>query len=121
MLLYPSVAHLLKSMTSKKEVWLSAISISIVFAATIVTITGFCSFRLAHGQGINSTSSSSLSPLTPQQKAAMCSPNNPKLNFVNTTESRICGIPKTVQSNVSNATTSPAAPSVAPTPPPSGS
>ena len=107
-------------MTSKREVCLSAISISIVFAATIVTITGFWSFRVAHGQGSSSTSSS-LSSLTPQQKAAICSPNNPKLNFVNTTESRICGIPKTVQSNVSNATTSPAAPSVAPTPPSSGS
>jgi hypothetical protein len=37
----------------------------------------------------------------------MC-PNNPNLNFVNTTESKACGIPKTVQSNMSNATTSPA-------------
>jgi hypothetical protein len=107
-------------MTSKKGACLSAISISIVFAATIVTITGFWSFRVAHGQGVNSMSSS-MSSLTPQQKAAICSPNNPKLNFVNTTESRVCGIPKTVQSNMSNATTSPAAPSVVPTPPSSGS
>ena len=105
-----------KTMTSKIGACLSAISISVVFAATIVAVTGFWSFRVAHGQGVNSTSS-----LTPQQKAAICSPNNPKLNFVNTTESRVCGIPKTVQSNTSNATTSPAAPSVAHTPPSSGS
>jgi hypothetical protein len=109
-----------KTMTIKKGACLSAISISIVFAATIVTITGFWSFRVAYGQQSNNTSSS-VSSLTPQQKAAICSPNNPKLNFVNTTESRLCGIPKTVQSDMSNATTSPAAPSVVPTPPSSGS
>jgi hypothetical protein len=108
-----------KTMTSKKEACLSAISIFMVFA-TIVAVTGFWSFRVAHGQGVNSTSSS-VSSLTPQQKAAICSPNNPKLNFVNTTESRVCGIPKTVQSNMSNTTTSPAVPSVVPTPPSSGS
>jgi hypothetical protein len=38
---------------------------------------------------------SSLSLLTPQQKAEMCNPNNPKLKFVNSTESKICGIPPT--------------------------
>jgi hypothetical protein len=46
------------------------------------------------------------STLTPAQKDAICNPNNPsaKLNPVNTTESRICGIPVTVKP--SNATTS---------------
>ena len=34
----------------------------------------------------------------------MCNPNNPKLNFVNSTESKICGIPPT-----STNTTTPAA------------
>ena len=100
-------------MTSKKGACLSATSISIVFAATIVTITGFGIFSVAHGQGSNSTTSS----LTPQQKAAMCDPSNPKLNFVNSTESKLCGIPKSVKSNMSNTTTSPSsAPSVVPTP-----
>jgi peptidoglycan/xylan/chitin deacetylase (PgdA/CDA1 family) len=33
--------------------------------------------------------------VTPQQKAVICDPNNPKLKFVNSTESRICGIPLT--------------------------
>ncbi len=99
-------------MTSKKGACLSATSISIVFAATIVTITGFGIFSVVHGQGSNSTTS-----LTPQQKAAMCDPSNPKLNFVNSTESKLCGIPKSVKSNMSNTTTSPSsAPSVVPTP-----
>jgi hypothetical protein len=77
------------------------IFISTIFAATIVTLTGFENFRIAQGQG-NLT-------LTPEQKAAICDPNNPlsKLDFVNTTESRICGIPKTVTSpsNASSANT----------------
>ena len=70
---------------------LSIISITIILAASIVSValTEFGNFRIAQGQG-NITSS-----LTPEQKAAICNPNNPKLNFVNTTESRICGIPPT--------------------------
>jgi len=35
----------------------------------------------------------------------MCNPNNPKLNFVNSTESKICGIPPTP----TNTTTTPVA------------
>ena len=68
---------------------------SMIFAVTIATLTGFAHFGIgiviviAQGQ-VNSTSS-----LTSQQKAAMCNPNNPKINFVNSTESEICGIPPT--------------------------
>ncbi len=62
------------------------IAVSIV---SIVSITEFGNFGIAQGQ-VNSTSE-----LTPQQKAAICDPSNPKLNFVNSTESEICGIPPT--------------------------
>jgi cell division protein FtsN len=104
---------------SRKEAYLIVLSISIIFVATIVTLTGFGNLGIAQGQ-VNSTSS-----LTPQQKAAICDPNNPssKLNPVNTTESKICGIPVTVKPHLSNTTsaanmtTGPVAPSVAPTPP----
>src|SRR5918911_3099112 len=67
--------------------------VSTIFAATIiiVALTGFAKFGTAQGQA-DSTS------LTSDQKAAMCDPSNPKLNFVNTTESHICGIPKTIKS-----------------------
>jgi hypothetical protein len=60
------------------------------------TLTGFEKLSVARGQGDNTTVS-----LTPEQKAAMCDPNNPAsmLKSVNTTESRICGIPKTQSSN----------------------
>jgi hypothetical protein len=65
-----------------------------VVTAFIVTFTGFANFGIAQGQ-VNNNSTSSL---TPEQQAAICDPNNPssKLDFVNTTESRICGIPKTI-------------------------
>src|ERR671932_2938798 len=77
--------------------------VSAFFAATIimVSLTGFAKFGTAQGQA-DSTS------LTPEQKAAMCDPSNPKLNFINGTESRICGIPKTIKnatSTTANATT----------------
>src|SRR5919202_4532338 len=72
---------------------LSVKCMSMIFAVTIAPLTGFANFGIGIAQGqVNSTSSSSL---TPQQKAAMCNPNNPKINFVNSTESEICGIPPT--------------------------
>jgi hypothetical protein len=78
-------------------------------------LTGFGIFGIAQGQA-NDTS------LTPEQKDAICNPNNPasKLNPVNTTESMICGIPKTVKPHLSssNMTTGAEAP---PEPPPSTS
>jgi hypothetical protein len=87
----------------------------------VISITEFGSFGIAQGQGsTKSTSSSSLS-LTPQQKAAICDPNNPKLKVVNTTESKICGIPITVEPHLtsSNMTTGAQAPP-RPLAPPSG-
>jgi hypothetical protein len=56
----------------------------------LVSITEFGNSGIARGQGTNVTSS-----LTPEQKAAMCDHSNPKLKFVNSTESKICGIPPT--------------------------
>jgi hypothetical protein len=92
-------------------------SISVIISTTIIlgvgivliALTELANFGIAQGQVSNSTPSSSL---TPQQKAAMCDPNNPKLNFVNTTESKMCGLPKTVQNTTANITTG------AQTPPP---
>jgi hypothetical protein len=43
------------------------------------------------------------SAISPQEKSKLCDPNNPKLRFVNTTESKICGLPITIK-NVTTAT-----------------
>ena len=85
--------------------------VSTIFAATmiIVALTGF---GTAQGQA-DSTS------LTSDQKAAMCDPND---SFVNSTESEICGVPKTIKPSISSSNqtsgidTETAAPSVVPTP-----
>ncbi|MFL6462738.1 MAG: hypothetical protein ACJ71J_17640, partial [Nitrososphaeraceae archaeon] len=42
-------------------------------------------------------SSLSSTTISPELKAKMCDPSNPSLKVVNTTESTICGIPKTVK------------------------
>ena len=87
-----------------------AVSI-VVIASTLLSESG--NFGIAQGQGNNITSSSSSIEgnltLTPEQKSAMCDPNNPlsKLKSVNTTESHTCGVPKTQPSNIT--TTSAAA------------
>src|ERR1051325_9449366 len=43
------------------------------------------------------TGNSSISTISSEVKAKMCDPSNPGLKVVNTTESTICGIPKTVK------------------------
>jgi hypothetical protein len=80
-------------MLRKEEACLSIIVIFTIFAATIVTLTGFGSIGIAQGQGNLTIGNLTL---TPEQKAAICDPNNPlsNLDHVNTTESKICGIPK---------------------------
>src|ERR687886_361256 len=92
-------------MPRRKEASLSILSMLTILAAIMVTtLTDFAKFGVAQGQS-NGTSSLSL---TPEQKDAICNPNNPesKLNPVNTTESKICGIPVTIKPRTSNATTS---------------
>jgi hypothetical protein len=79
------------------------IAVMIAAVVTTIIITGIKTFNVTHAQ-----------LLTPQQKAAFCNPNNPKLKFVNSTESKICSIPLT-PTNATNATTTPSsilAPSV---------
>jgi cell division protein FtsN len=83
-------------MCTKRWPLLSILTTAIILAsATVILLT---EFEKAQAQ-VNASS------LTPEQKAAICDPNNPssRLNPVNTTESRICGIPVTVKP--SNATT----------------
>jgi hypothetical protein len=75
-------------------------SITTIMAASIVlviTITEFGNFGIAYGQ-VNITS------LTPQQKAAICNPDD---KSINATESKICGVPVTVEPHLksSNMTT----------------
>ena len=94
---------------NQRNISVGIISITITIAASIVLailITESGNFGIAQGQGSNSTSSSLL---TPQQKAALCNPNNPKLKFVNSTESKICGIPPTSTNTTTTTTTTPAA------------
>lgn len=45
--------------------------------------------------------------ISAQLKAKMCDPSNPDLKAVNTTEARICGIPKTIKSPLSSSGTPP--------------
>jgi hypothetical protein len=55
-----------------------------------------------------SYSSSEAQQISPEEKAKMCNPDNPSLNFVNSTESEICGIPaSTPSSNTSSPSSSP--------------
>jgi hypothetical protein len=89
-------------MPTIREASLSVLTVAIVFAATAVTLSKFQNSAIAQGQGNLAIGNQTI---TPQQRAATCNPNNPKLNFVNTTESKICGIPKTITNTTSANTT----------------
>jgi hypothetical protein len=75
-----------------------------VVGALLLALAQFGIFVNAQGQVDNSTSSLA-SSLTPEQRDALCNPNNPlsKLKSVNATESEICGIPKTQPLNATSA------------------
>ncbi|MFL6384780.1 MAG: hypothetical protein ACJ712_07400, partial [Nitrososphaeraceae archaeon] len=49
------------------------------------------------------TGSSLSKPISSELKSKMCDPSNPSLKVVNTTEARICGIPKTVKPPIASA------------------
>ena len=87
---------------------LSGFTMITILAAAVIILAEFGTFGNAQGQG-NLTQGNETAgnvTLTPEQKDAICNPNNPlsKLNPVNTTESKICGIPKTI--NATNSTAS---------------
>jgi hypothetical protein len=86
-----------------QNISLGIISITIMLACLVfvISITEFGNIGFGYGQGSNGTSSS-LSSLTPQQKAAICNPND---KSINATESKICGIPVTVKPTSPNMTT----------------
>ena len=89
---------------------LSGLAVITILASAVIILAEFGTFGNAQGQG-NQTQGNMTAgnvTLTPQQKDAICNPNNPasKLNPVNTTESKICGIPVTIKPRTSNATTS---------------
>jgi hypothetical protein len=79
----------------KQQPILSILTMIIILAPVIVMMTELGNIVSAQGQG-NLTIGNI--PLTPEQKAAICDPNNPKLKLVNTTESKICGIPSNTTS-----------------------
>ena len=79
-------------------------SIFTVFSVLVgVMLFGIWSNIQAYAQQSSSlpsstpTGSSVSKPISQELKAKMCDPSNPSLKVVNTTEARICGIPKTVK------------------------
>ena len=87
-----------------RKISLSSIVMATILAVSVVVaLIQFGKFGIAQGQGNLTTGNLTL---TPEQKDAICNPNNPlsKLNPVNTTESKICGIPVTVKPRISNMT-----------------
>ena len=81
------------------------ISVRMAFTAIVAVIAA--SMAMEFG----SYTSSEAQQISPEEKAKMCSPDNPSLNFVNSTESEICGIPaSTPTSNSTSSSPPPSSP-----------
>jgi hypothetical protein len=108
-------------MFSNRTTMAALFAIAIASSLIVVSGGGLVGSGIANAQGqVDNSTSSLASSLTPEQKDAICNPNNPlsKLTPVNTTESHICGIPKTWHpSNIT--TTETGTEAASPPPPPS--
>jgi hypothetical protein len=108
--------------------------IVVAFVTAIITLFGSGIFNMTQAQTPSAPSSPSPTSPTPTKpsptnttispaiKSKICDPNNPKLAFVNTTESNICGLPKSIK-NITTTTTATPTPTLTPKPitPPSSS
>ncbi len=65
------------------------------------------------------TNSPSTTTISVELKAKMCDPSSPSLKVVNTTEARICGIPKTVKTALASSSATPPTSAVSSSSPPS--
>lgn len=82
----------------------SAVVLVVVAASTVLEI-GIINVSQAQVTPSPTSPLPTNTTVSPALKAKICDPNNPKLAFVNTTESHICGIPKTPLAITVNSTT----------------
>ncbi|HJT48458.1 MAG TPA: hypothetical protein VJ729_09770 [Nitrososphaeraceae archaeon] len=66
-------------------------------------IQAYAQQQVSSSKPLSAPSVSPSTTISPQVKAIMCTPGSPSLKVVNTTEARICGIPKTVKTNTTTA------------------
>ncbi|MFL6343903.1 MAG: hypothetical protein ACJ71E_10655 [Nitrososphaeraceae archaeon] len=81
--------------------------ITILFAFTTILSANVVYGQQQLSSSLRTGSSLSTTTISPKLKAEMCDPSNPTLKVVNTTESRICNIPKTVKNVTTAAAASP--------------
>ena len=95
-------------------------AIVVAFVTAIITLFGSGVFNITQAQTPSAPSSpapTNKTALPPAIKAKICDPNNPKLAFVNTTESNICGLPKSVKNVTTTTPTTPTTPTPTPSSP----
>jgi hypothetical protein len=95
----------------------SRLLFTIFSAVGVILISAIWSNIYVYGQQSSSPTLSAPSPsftsnspsttISPEIKAKMCDPSNPDLKIINTTESRICGIAKTVKPPLLSAAATP--------------
>jgi len=96
----------IKMNTKVRSVGMTLLAVVVIVAAVVVAVSAMLEIRIiniSHAQVRQSATNTTISPAL---KSKICYPGNPKLAFVNTTESNICGLPKSIK-NVTTTTSTP--------------
>jgi len=90
--------------TKVRSVGMTLLAVVVIAAAAAVSaMLEIRIINISHAQVRQSATNTTISPAL---KSKICYPGNPKLAFVNTTESNICGLPKSIK-NVTTTTSTP--------------
>jgi len=94
----------IKMNTKVRSVGMTLLAVVVIAAAAAVSaMLEIRIINMSHAQVRQSATNTTISPAL---KSKICYPGNPKLAFVNTTESNICGLPKSIK-NVTTTTSTP--------------
>ena len=95
----------IKMNTKVRSVGMTLLAV-VVIAAAAAAVSAMLEIRIINMSHAQVRQSATNTTISPALKSKICYPGNPKLAFVNTTESNICGLPKSIK-NVTTTTSTP--------------
>ena len=96
----------IKMNTKVRSVGMTLLAVVVIVAAVVVAVSAMLEIRIINMSHAQVRQSATNTTISPALKSKICYPGNPKLAFVNTTESNICGLPKSIK-NVTTTTSTP--------------
>ena len=98
----PDLVHI-KMNTTVRTDGMALFAVVVIVAAAAAAVSAALEIGIINVSQAQVTPSATNTTISPALKSKICYPGNPKLAFVNTTESNICGLPKSIK-NVTTTT-----------------